>query len=68
MRYYFKKYLIREGVDLIQSYKEIYTTRLHAMILGILLDKKVYALDNSTKKLSSFYNTWLTENVDVQLL
>lgn len=68
MRYYFKKYLIREGVDLIQSYKEIYTTRLHAMILGILLDKKVYALDNSTKKLSSFYNTWLTENADVQLL
>ena len=53
--------LIKQGVILLKPYKKILTTRLHAMILGILLDKDVVAFNNTTKKISAYYNTWLTD-------
>lgn len=47
------------GIDFINEYGVIYTTRLHIGILGLLLGKKVFFLDNSYGKLSGFYNSWL---------
>ena len=34
------------------------TSRLHGAILGLLLDKPVFAIDNSYGKLSSYLSTW----------
>ncbi|MDE6020225.1 MAG: polysaccharide pyruvyl transferase family protein, partial [Ruminococcus sp.] len=67
MQRYIKNTLIRQGVKLLEPYKKIYTTRLHAMILGILLNKKVTAFDNTTKKLTTFYHTWLRSDHSVKL-
>lgn len=53
--------MIRLGVRFIGRYRLIYTTRLHVMILSVLLHKRVYFLDNSYGKNSSFYNTWLKD-------
>lgn len=49
------------GVDFINQYDEIYSTRLHVFILGTLLNKPVHIIDNSYGKNSTFYNTWLKE-------
>lgn len=57
----YRPHLIRTGTRFISSYHEIYTTRLHVMILGIILGKQVHYIDNSYGKLGSFYSTWLTE-------
>lgn len=59
---------INIGVQLFTSYEYIYTTRLHGMILGILLNKKVFIVDNKYKKCSNFYNTWLREFDDVKIM
>ena len=50
---------IQIGIDFINEYGVIYTTRLHIGILGLLLGKQVFFLDNSYGKLSGFYNSWL---------
>lgn len=57
----YRPHLLRIGTRFLSNYHEIYTTRLHVMILGIILGKQVHYIDNSYGKLSSFYNTWLTE-------
>jgi pyruvyl transferase EpsO len=53
-----KRYMVR-GIDFINGYDEIYTTRLHGYILSVLLDKKVHLIDNSYGKNSTFYNSWM---------
>lgn len=58
-----KPYLLFCGVRFVGSYRNIYTTRLHIMILAVLLNKPVVFLDNSYGKNSTFYHTWL-EDVD----
>lgn len=59
----FRPYLINSGVQLIGSHKKIYSTRLHAAILSVLLDKAedLTWFDNSYGKNSSFYETWLSD-------
>lgn len=57
----FRKSLTCRGVEFVSKYKEVFTTRLHVMILAVLLGKKVHYIDNSYGKLSSFYNTWLID-------
>lgn len=63
--WYWKKILfphnISRGINFINNYSTIYTTRLHGAILAILLDKKVFLYDNSYGKNSSFYETWLRD-------
>ena len=59
--YIYRKSMTRRGVEFVSAYKEVYTTRLHVMILSTLLGKKVHYIDNSYGKLSSFYNTWLKD-------
>lgn len=53
--------LTRMGVEFISPYKKVYTTRLHVMILSILLGKEVEFVDNNYGKLSSYYATWLKD-------
>lgn len=62
----YRKCMTSRGVAFVSQYKEVYTTRLHVMILSVLLGKKVHFIDNSYGKLSSFYDAWLTdcESVD----
>lgn len=60
--------LIKEGVKFISQYKTIYTQRLHGAILAVLLEKNVKILDNSYGKNSSFYNTWLKDLNNVELV
>lgn len=59
--------MVQLGVRFISSYQTVYTTRLHAMILSILLQKKNYVIDNSYGKNSSFYDTWLHDLDSVEL-
>ena len=55
------KWYMLQGINFINNYDEIYTTRLHGYILSVLLDKKVNLIDNSYGKNSTFYNTWMKE-------
>lgn len=56
---FFRKHLIQTGIRFVSRYKVIYTTRLHILILSVLLDKKCFVIDNTYGKNSSFYTTWL---------
>lgn len=58
---YLRSRLTSKGLGLIGSYDRVITTRLHAMILGILLGKKVDYIDNKTGKLTDYVSTWLTD-------
>jgi len=62
-----RKRLIQDGIDLIAPYRSIYTTRLHAGILSILLDKEVTFIDNTYGKNSDFFKTWLKDTDGVTL-
>lgn len=64
--YVYRKSMTKKGVQFVSAYKEIFTTRLHVMILSVLLGKKVYFIDNSYGKLSSFYSAWLEDCDDVE--
>ncbi|ABS63530.1 polysaccharide pyruvyl transferase [Parvibaculum lavamentivorans DS-1] len=44
------------------------TSRLHGFILGLLLGKPVFAIDNSYGKLSSYVETWREDIRDIKLL
>lgn len=57
----YRRKLIKKGVKFISQYKEIYTTRLHAAILSILLEKSFHFLDNSYGKNKTFFDTWLSD-------
>lgn len=50
--------IIRRGVWQLARYETIYSTRLHAVILAILMGRNVVPLDNSYGKISRFMNTW----------
>jgi pyruvyl transferase EpsO len=51
---------IRNAVGFFSRYQTVYTDRLHAMLLGLLLERKVCAFDNSYGKLSSYRDMWLS--------
>lgn len=63
-----KPNLIYKGIEMLKPYKYIYTTRLHAMILGILLGKTIFILDSKTKKISDYYHTWLDNNESITIV
>lgn len=65
---YFHKKLFNIGVSFLSPYSTIYTTRLHGCILGIMLGKEVHLIDNSYGKNSTFYETWLKDIDNVNLL
>lgn len=57
----YRRMMTSRGVAFVSGYRKVYTTRLHVMILSVLLQKEVHVIDNSYKKLSSFYHTWLED-------
>lgn len=58
---------IRKGVEFFNEYNTIYTTRLHGLILGILMGKDMKVLDNSYGKLTSFVEAWLSDFEKVEI-
>ena len=47
---------------MIDTYDQIYTTRMHAAILSVILGKsEVTLFDNNYGKSSSLYHTWLED-------
>lgn len=58
---YLRQFLVELGCKLLGRYPEIITDRLHAMILGVLLHKNVYYIDNNSGKLSTFVETWFED-------
>jgi pyruvyl transferase EpsO len=61
-----RPYNVEQAIDFIDRYDHIYTTRLHACILSVMLHKHVVLLDNSYGKNSSFFQTWLSDCEDVE--
>lgn len=61
---WYRPLMTSTGVRFVSDYKSIYTTRLHVMILSVLLGREVYLIDNSYGKLSTFYDTWLADCKD----
>ena len=57
--YWHRDGMIRAGVKLLSRYETIVTNRLHAMLLGLMLGRKVHAWDNSYGKLSTYHDAWL---------
>ena len=58
--------LVKRGCEFLRHYNHIITTRLHALILSVLLHKSVEYIDNTTGKLSAFVSTWLSDLNDVK--
>lgn len=58
--YYRRKYT-QIGISFLSPYHMIYTTRLHVLILGVLLGKELYLINNTSGKVINSYNTWLKE-------
>lgn len=48
------------GAGFIARYESIITTRLHTMILSVLVGRPVRYIDNKSGKLSAFAETWLS--------
>lgn len=55
---------VQDGVRSVSKHSEVISDRLHAMILGLLLKRKVVAMDNNYGKISTYANTWLA-NADL---
>ena len=67
--YLLRPYNVRLVIDFIQSYKHIYTTRMHAGILGVILGKTdINIYDNDYGKMSWYYDTWLYNTEGVRML
>ncbi len=63
-----RKKHINNGIQFINRYDTVITTRLHGLILSLLLDKEIVLLDNSYGKNSNYYKTWLTGFDNITLL
>lgn len=57
----YRRVMTDSGAEQLASYNKIYSTRLHAMILAVMLDRQVYFIDNSYGKIKSYYDTWLSD-------
>lgn len=68
MYYIYRPFLVRSGIRQLSAYNEIYTTRLHAGILGLLLGKRIKFFDNTYGKNSHFYETWLADCEDTEFM
>ena len=55
---YYRPITVAYGVDFINQYNVVYSTRLHGGLLSLILGKTCCFIDNSNHKISSFYDTW----------
>lgn len=62
-----RKQLINTGVQFINGFDVVYTTRLHGCILSLLLDKEIVLLDNSYGKNKAYYDAWLKDSDNIKV-
>lgn len=59
---YYRQFMLHDalhaGCMLIAPYRRVITTRLHGMILALLLGREVEYIDNTTGKISAYASTW----------
>lgn len=54
------------GVSILATGETVVTDRLHAMLIGLQMGRRVVAIDNNNRKLSSYADTWFgSSNPDV---
>ncbi len=66
-RYIIKDAYMRNGIRFLMPYRTIYASRLHAAILGWLLGKEVFVIDNSYHKCSGVYDLWMNDWTNVKM-
>ncbi len=60
---------MNRGVGILAAGETIVTDRLHAMLIGLQMGRKVIAIDNNNHKLSSYSDTWFgAADPDVQFV
>ena len=59
---------IKRGVRLMSQYRNIYTTRLHGLILSHLLGKNIFIVSNNNGKLENYYNSWLQNCGNIKIV
>jgi pyruvyl transferase EpsO len=59
--------LIGRALTLMDGKGHVVTDRLHMALLGLLLRRRVTAIDNSYGKLSSYIDTWLAHHRDIEI-
>ena len=64
--HFYRLQYIKDCVNFINNYDDIYSTRLHIAIAAIMMGKKVYLMDNSYGKNFSFYDTWLADIENIE--
>lgn len=52
---------LRRGTAVLSEGETIVTDRLHAMLIGLQMGRRVIAVDNNNSKLSSYAKTWFGE-------
>lgn len=57
----------QRGVRLLSTGETIVTDRLHAMLIGLQMGRKVIARDNSNGKLSKYIDTWFADGLPENL-
>lgn len=65
--FYVRKKLLSTGIEFINQFDLIYTTRLHGCILSLLLNKKIFLLDNSYGKNRAYYDAWLIDSNNIEI-
>lgn len=61
-----RPYALKTACEFLAPYEQIVTTRLHVLILSVLLHKPCSYIDNTSGKLSAFASTWLSTLEDVK--
>ncbi len=64
MWYYTRDLMVHDAVSYFSQFDCVYTNRLHAMILALLLGRDVTVFDNSYGKLSRYVGAWLGAGCD----
>jgi pyruvyl transferase EpsO len=59
--------MIQDAVTYFLGYERVRTNRLHAMLLALLLGRKVNAFDNSYGKLTRYIDAWLAPCVQHEM-
>lgn len=66
--HYIRPSYISRGRDFIGSYDNIYTTRLHGLILAHLMNKNIYIVANNNGKLENYYTSWLKADSNISII
>lgn len=61
--YAYRNHLVNRAISTFGRGNQLTTDRLHGLILGCLLDKRVYFYDNNYMKLGRYYDSWLGQTL-----